>query len=57
MDNGTLKSIKTLSLDPSEFLSQNNSFAFFKELEDAIEIGQTGTNVNDIYCLIVEPKD
>ncbi len=56
VDRTTIKTVKKLSLDPTEYLSQNNSYAFFKELEDVIEIGQTGTNVNDIYCLLIDSE-
>jgi glycerate-2-kinase len=54
LDNESLARVKEKKLDYSKFLEENNSYAFFKELGDSIETGQTGTNVNDIYCILIE---
>ena len=39
-------------LDPERFLKENNSYVFFKHLNDAFITGPTGTNVMDIHLLI-----
>ncbi len=40
-------------LDPAEFLSDNDSYSFFKALGRAIHTGYTGTNVNDFIAVYV----
>ena len=40
------------NLDPERFLKENNSYVFFKHLDDAFITGPTGTNVMDIHLLI-----
>jgi len=42
---------QTLGLDTAEYLSRNDSYSFFAALEDALKIGSTGTNVNDLTFL------
>lgn len=37
-------------------LENNDSYSIFKQFGDAIEIGQTGTNVNDLSLLVVKIK-
>ncbi|MBN2157607.1 MAG: DUF4147 domain-containing protein [Candidatus Lokiarchaeota archaeon] len=54
IDTDTLKEVKNNDLEISKYLSENDSYSFFKQLEDAIEIGQTGTNVNDIYGILID---
>ena len=54
LDNDTLATIKEKGLDLSKFLSENDSYTLFKELGDSVETGQTGTNVNDIFCILIE---
>lgn len=36
-----------------KYLENNDSYSFFKKIGDAIEIGQTGTNVNDLSLLVL----
>ncbi len=40
-------------MNPVSYLEENDSYTFFKELGDLIVTGPTGTNVNDITCIIV----
>jgi len=40
-------------LDTTEFLEENNSHRFFKELDDLFMTGHTGTNVMDIQIIVV----
>lgn len=46
---------KTLGLDPSFFLSRNDSFNFFSELGNLVFTGPTFTNVNDFRAILVMP--
>jgi len=39
-------------LNPDDFLKQNNSYEFFKNLNDLLMTGSTGTNVMDIQIII-----
>jgi len=42
---------RSLGLDAAQYLSRNDSYTFFTTLEDALKIGSTGTNVNDLTFL------
>jgi glycerate-2-kinase len=57
VDSETLGKIQANKLNIAKSLSENNSYTVFKTIGDAIEIGQTGTNVNDIYCLIMDSDE
>jgi len=37
--------------DPMKYLNNNGSYSFHSQIHIAIEIGYTGTNVNDIVIL------
>ncbi len=39
-------------LDSKRFLERNDSFRFFRRLNDSLMTGRTGTNVGDIYLVI-----
>jgi len=41
-----------LGLDIEKYLEENDSYTFFKKLNDLIYTGPTGTNVNDIAVII-----
>jgi len=56
LDSETVAKLKKKELKITKSLSDNDSYSFFKEVGDAIETGQTGTNVNDIYCILIESK-
>ena len=49
------KKSKELGLDPSDFLSNNDSYSFFHELGDLVSPGPTMTNVNDFRAVLVLP--
>lgn len=53
VDGKTIVRAKRLSLNPEEFLVENDSHSFFSKLEDLIVTGATGTNVNDISLIIL----
>jgi len=52
-DGFTLQKARELGLDPSSYLENNDSYHFFKELEDLVVTGPSGTNIMDITALIV----
>lgn len=47
----TLARATALGLDPDDFLSNHDSYSFFLALDDLLQPGPTGTNVNDICFL------
>jgi glycerate 2-kinase len=47
----TFRRAKSMNLNPSFFLANNDSYNFFLPLEDLIRIGPTMTNVNDLTFL------
>lgn len=53
-DGGTVQRGRNLQLDARMYLCNNNSFGFFKETGDLIKTGPTGTNVMDIYVIMVD---
>ena len=54
IDPTTLSRAKNAGLDPHEYLSDNNSFEFFKQLGDLVETGPTLTNINDFRAILVD---
>lgn len=57
VDSSIFQKIKTLKLNPFQYLKNNDSYNFFKKINDTIEIGQTGTNINDIICVFIREKN
>lgn len=53
VDDHALFRAARMGLDPDRFLARNDSYHFFKKLGGLIKTGATGTNVNDIYLMIV----
>jgi len=51
-DSYSLKRALQKKFDPNYFLKNNNSYEFFKVLDDLIKTGPTGTNVMDIQLII-----
>jgi len=52
-DGETLKDGKEIGLDARIMLRNNNSNSYFKEINDLLITGPTGTNVMDIYMLLI----
>jgi hydroxypyruvate reductase len=52
-DGNTVLRARQKGLDPVEFLRRNDSYNFFKQLDDLIITGPTRTNVMDIYLFLV----
>ena len=51
-DGFTLSRALSKGLDPDVFLRNNNSYEFFKNLDDLFMTGPTGTNVMDVQIVI-----
>jgi len=54
VDWRTIDRAKKLNLNPHHYLNQNDSFNFFKPLDDLIITGPTKTNVMDLIILIAK---
>jgi glycerate 2-kinase len=52
VDGSTIGKALRKGLSPEDSLLQNDSYRFFKSLDDLIITGPTGTNVNDL-CISV----
>ncbi|MBU6457312.1 MAG: DUF4147 domain-containing protein [Bradyrhizobium sp.] len=56
IDQTTFAKMKSLSLDATAYLANNDASAFFAATGDLLLTGPTLTNVNDIRVILVEPK-
>ena len=52
-DNNTFKRAESLSLNPSYYLLNNDSYNFFKKLGDLLITGPTNTNVMDLRVMLI----
>ncbi|UCD83086.1 MAG: glycerate kinase, partial [Desulfobacterales bacterium] len=50
-DGKTITRARSINLDPLDFLKRNDSYHFFKPLDDLIITGPTRTNVSDVYMV------
>ncbi len=53
-DSSTVKRAKKKKMNPFAYLENNDSYHFFKKLDDLIVTGPTNTNVMDIRIMLVE---
>ena len=53
VDSETIESFISSKLDLESYLSNNDSYTFFKKINSLIKIGPTGTNVADIQITII----
>ena len=53
-DGGTVRKILSGGLDPHAVLSDNDSYHALKAAGDLFVTGPTGTNVNDLFIMLVE---
>ncbi len=51
-DSETNQKIEKLKLDPSAYLSQDDSFAFFERTKDGIFTGKLGSNITDLIMVL-----
>lgn len=56
VDGSTVARGKKKSLDAAKHLKRNDSYRFFTKVGGHITTGPTGTNVNDLYILLVHPR-
>jgi len=47
----TASRARVLGIQPEWYLENNDSYAFFQQLDDLIVTGSSGTNVNDLTFL------
>jgi len=52
-DGGTLARAAESGLDPQDHLERNDAYHFFQPLQDLLMTGPTGTNVMDVYMVMV----
>lgn len=52
-DGFTVSRAKSMAMEPEAYLGDNNSYSFFKELNDLFVTGPTKTNVMDIMLLLI----
>ena len=52
IDENTFMNARTKGLDPTRYLEDSDSYTFLKELDAAMEIGPTGTNVRDLRIVL-----
>ncbi len=56
-DGATCDRAAELGLNSADFLARNDSYHFFQPLSDLLVTGPTGTNVMDLYLLLIgEPR-
>lgn len=55
IDNTSLARAKVAGLSPEEFRTRNDTYPLFEALGDLIKTGPTGTNVNDIRIILMDP--
>ncbi|UYG07000.1 glycerate kinase [Halomonas sp. M4R1S46] len=48
--------MRSLGLEPDDYLSRNDAYTFFEALDDLIVTGPTRTNVNDFRAILVLPR-
>ncbi|TXT67692.1 MAG: Glycerate 2-kinase [Promethearchaeota archaeon] len=54
VDNFVLAKMRKLNIDPDEYLRNNNSNSFFKQIGTELYTGYTGCNVNDLLIILLE---
>lgn len=55
-DGTTVARARQRGIDPGEYLRRNDSYNFFKQLDDLVITGPTRTNVMDIYMLLIQSE-
>lgn len=52
-DGSTMARAEAMGIDAAEYLERNDSYTFFRKLDDLFVTGLTGTNVMDIQIILV----
>ncbi|MBA4418033.1 MAG: glycerate kinase [Syntrophus sp. (in: bacteria)] len=55
VDGSTPAKGRAKGIDPFQYLNNNDSYSFFKEIDGLFVTGATGTNVMDLQIIIIEP--
>lgn len=55
VDGQTIQRAQQLGLDPLEYLQNNDAYNFFRQTGELIITGPTGTNVNDLVFIFLDP--
>ena len=53
VDGSTVIKAREMGLDPADYLNNNDSYNFFKEMDSLIITGPTGTNVMDLQIILI----
>jgi len=51
VDSFTVNAARQMGINPEEYLIDNNSYNFFKQIGGLLKTGPTGTNVNDLVLM------
>jgi len=54
VDGKTVETARTAGLDPEVYLNNNDSYTFFKKIDDLLITGPTGTNVMDVQIMVIK---
>lgn len=54
INSKTIQKARTLGLDANEYLTNNDSYTFFKRIDELFITGPTYTNVMDIQIILIE---
>jgi len=54
VNGNTVSKAKSIGLNPEGYLVNNDSYTFFKKIDELFVTGPTGTNVMDIQILVME---
>jgi hydroxypyruvate reductase/glycerate 2-kinase len=54
VDGRTLSRARAMGLDPARYLEENDSYHFFRKMDELFLTGPTGTNVMDIQIMVIE---
>lgn len=57
IDQWTLEKAQHKGINPSTYLSQHDSYHFFKSIDSLVVTGPTQTNVNDFRVIMINPPE
>lgn len=52
----TIANARAKGIDPQRYLANNDSYNYFKQTEELLITGPTGTNVMDIQIVLIDPQ-